>query len=234
MKLWSEHEPTHMGVTGLEEEDLQADLAHTSELVSRLIHARRAEASSNVRCLSVCSGIGREAVGGLIPGGCTTIDLLEAQPHMIEVAKKSISAQFLGEAYNENAEDHDFNQGLGSKYDVVFIGWCVQHIPDKSLITFLSRASAAVNHNGVVIVKDNVSDFADAVYNDDHHFVIRSAAYINALFHQANKGFERLFVEPVPQWPGNMFPYKALVWVDKDELAGWRDALGILPEENDL
>ena len=234
MKFWSNHEATHMGVTGLEEEDLQADLAHTSELVSRLLRARDpALSSSTVRCLSVCSGIGREAVGGLIPGGCTTVDLLEAQPHMIEAAKKNIPPSFQGAAYNENAEDHDF-EAPGVKYDVLFVGWCVQHIPDTSLVTFLSRAATAVNHNGLVIIKDNVSDFADAVYNDENHFVIRSAAYINALFYHANEHFERLFVERVPQWPGNMFPYKALVWAKKSEVEGWKERLGLILGRNDL
>ena len=216
LRFYGGRNATLLGVTGLDEEGGAPDLAHTRSLVARVLQGS-GSAPAAVRCLNVGAGIGREAVGGLVPAGCATVDVMEPDPRYLAAALAAMPAAALGRAIATPAQAHDF-AAAGETYDVVFLGWCSQHIPDEHLIAFLRGAVAHLKRGGVLIIKDNVSDFADAVFNDADLFVIRSAAYFRALVQLASPGLARLAVEGVPEWHRRaMFPYRAFVWAREGE-----------------
>ena len=225
--FWMQRNTSIPSVIGMEHENAFGDLDHTRGLVARVLASRLqaqgasgAEAAPPVRCLSMCAGIGREARGALLPAGCTTIDLLEPQAHYLDAARGALEGTgALGRAFNVPAQDHDF-AAAGEVYDLVFLGWCTQFFPDRALLRVLRAAAAHLAPSGgALVVKDNESKGADAVYNDKDHFVIRSAAYSSALMSLGAPGLAKLAEDAPPQWPGNYFPLSAVVWVRAEEVA---------------
>jgi hypothetical protein len=211
--FWRGKEATFDGITGLGSDPsaTAADLQHTASLVSRVLPVPSGpEAEQQLLCLNVCSGIGREAAGGLLPGGCTSLDLVEEQGHLMAAALAALPEGAVGQAHTGAAQHFDFQQGR--LYHAVFIGWCSQFFPDEQLLQLLRRASAALAPGGALIIKDNVSLGADAVYSDQGNHVIRSSAYFNALVSMADSSLLRLLEEPCPEWPEGYFPYRAIVW----------------------
>ena len=211
---WSKRDPSVSGVLG---ETMTPAMEEDEEAHSRSLLTRFAPPPSShrpVRCLSVGSGIGREAMGALIPW-CSVVDLLEPQAHMMEAAQKAFPASHLGRVFLERAQQHTFDPQL--KYDVVWVQWCTNYLPDAAMAQFIRDAVASLNPGGVIVLKDNISAFADGVYNDENHMLIRSGEYLKALIYLANPGLSLIVDEPQDTWPENMFPLRAFVFTLREE-----------------
>ena len=215
--FYEAREATVKGVTDLDEAGNALDLAHTASLVRRALQSSGGSDGSGggARCLDLCAGIGRVAAGALHPAGCAVIDVLEPQAHLLAAAAAALAARgALGRAFAETAQAHAFP---AAAYDVVHLGWCAQHLSDGDLAGVLRAAAGALAPGGALLWKDNVSDFADVVYGDAHHTAIRGAAYAGALVALAQPALERVAEEAVPGWPGDLFPYRAWLWVRSGE-----------------
>ena len=165
LAFWAQRNASFESVTGMHAlRDTRDDLEHSAATVARVLRTRPAAGGGGggggARCLNIAAGIGREAAHALAPGGCDVLDLLEPQAAYAEVARARVPAARLGRVFTALAQDHDFG---ADKYDVIFVGWCVQFIPDGAFVALMRRAAGALREGGVLIVKDNVSDFADAV-----------------------------------------------------------------------
>jgi len=206
---WSHREPNLIGVVG---ESMGSDTAEGEVEFSRgLLRRFLVPSSPNrpVRCLSVGSGIGREAIGALIPW-CSSVDLIEPQAHLMEEAVRTFPAGYLGNTFIERAQHHAFDPK--EKYDVVWIQWCTNYIPDAGMAQFVRNAAASLSPGGVIVLKDNVSAFADGVYNDENHMLIRSMEYLKSLVFLGNPKLQVLTDEPQVPWPSNLFPMRAVVF----------------------
>ena len=163
LAFWAQRNASFESVTGMQAlRDTRDDLEHTAATVARVLRTRPAAAGSDggSRCLNIAAGSGREAAHALAPGGCDSLDLLEPQAAYAEVARARVPAARLGRVFTALAQDHDFG---ADTYDVICVGWGVQFIPDEAFGALMRRAAGALREGGVLIVKDNVSDFADAV-----------------------------------------------------------------------
>lgn len=104
----------------------------------------------------------------------------------------SASASALSSAGAQSSEQAEQQGVAGSQaepvtYDLVWAQWCLQHLSDKDLITFLQRAKATLKPGGIIGVKENVcSEEADGTervwYDDEDHSITRST-----------KAYERVF-----------------------------------------
>ncbi|SPO22014.1 related to TAE1 - AdoMet-dependent proline methyltransferase [Ustilago trichophora] len=75
-------------------------------------------------------------------------------------------------------------------YDLVWAQWCLQHLSDKDLISFLQRSKAALKPGGVIGVKENVcTEEADGTervwYDDEDHSITRSTKAYERVFNEA-------------------------------------------------
>ena len=181
---------------------------------SALLHRTlsRRHTTSPPRCLSVGAGIGREAVGVLAPGGCATVDLLEPQVHMLAAAVSALATTSAsGAVFAYGLEAHHFAEGV--EYDVIWIQWCTSYLTDAALIAFFRGAARALRaRGGVLVLKDNVSEFADGVYNDEQPGIIRSVAYIRALVQMAADDLVLISDEDQQPWPAGLFPVRLLAF----------------------
>lgn len=221
-EFWRARDATVEGVTGIEwQRTTPLDAAFSLAFLRRVLAARGAAhgggGAAAARCLSVGAGIGREALAVLLPAGCAAIDLLEPQAHLLAVATAALPAHARGAAFNAGLEDFDFS---GVRYDVIFVGWCTDYVADADLAAFFGRAAAALAPGGAIVVKDNVSEFADAVLAPAGAHVVRSGAYLRALARVGAPDLRQLADEAQAPWVDGLFPLHAIAWVRAEE-SGW-------------
>lgn len=191
-----------------------AELRESAELLAGLPAPRGGEASKR-RCLNVGAGIGREAAAVLAPVCGGTLDLLEPQPHLLASAVAARDAAGVrGDAFAHGVEDHAF--AADAAYDVIWMQWVSIYVADVALLRFLRAAGVALRaRGGVLVIKDNISAFADAVFLDraggGNSHIIRSAAYLCAIAELAG-GLRLLVDKPQVVWPDDHFPVRFLAF----------------------
>lgn len=70
------------------------------------------------------------------------------------------------------------------RYDVVWIQWCIGHLPDDDLVAFLRVCASSLAPGGVVVVKENNAKKGFVLDKEDQS-VTRSDAYLVQLFRQS-------------------------------------------------
>jgi protein N-terminal methyltransferase len=222
-QYWASLPATLDSMVGANWEDASPlEVSFSRSFLNRLLAAQRAlrrgggAAHEGIRCLNVGAGIGREAVGVLLAEGCSSVDLLEPQAHFLDVARTAVPPQSLGKLFNVGVEDHRF--GDDERYDVVWVEWASNYVSDRELALFFNRASAALKPGGALVIKDNVSAFADGVYSTGINHVIRSFAYIRAIAELGAPGLRVLSNEDQQPWVDGLFPMRAIAFVRSDEV----------------
>ena len=71
-----------------------------------------------------------------------------------------------------------------SRYDVVWIQWCLLYLTDADAISFFQRCQAGLKPGGLIIVKENICQDGFVVDKDDSS-LSRSNAYMLQLFEAA-------------------------------------------------
>lgn len=228
-RYWAARPATLRGVTG-STGAAPLDEEFSRSFVGRLISAQRAQRAGSgaasdgapLRCLNVGAGIGREAVNVLLAAGCGVVDLLEPQAHFMETAVAALPPGALGAQFLSNAEDHAFGD---ARYDVILIQWCSNYIADRDFADFFRRSERALLPGGAIVVKDNVSAYADGVYAETNSHIIRSSAYLVAIAELGAPGLRLLADEDQQPWVDGLFPMRALAFVRAEE-GGW-EGLGV-------
>lgn len=120
------------------------------------------------------------------------------------------------------------------KYDVIWCQWCLQHLSDKDLVSFLIRSKASLlkssteaadttsstavlNGAGIIVVKENVlrdeTDGSEKVwYDDEDHSITRTSNAYERVFRQA--GLVVLRTQLQLGLPEELFPVR--MWALKD------------------
>ena len=180
----------------------------------------------------VAAGIGRVTKHVLLPGGASTVDVLEPArtlraaacafvdaPDTMEDVKVGGSAakcRFLA------APMQDWTPS-SSSYDVIWAQWCVGHLTDAHFLRFLQRCRTALKPRGIVVIKDNCGESSSTddcfEVDDADRSICRGRAYLEALL--ALSGAELLCtaLRPVAgedAFPADIYPVRsyALRWVD--------------------
>ena len=137
------------------------------------------------------------------------MDILEPAPALRREAARALAAAGVpGDVFSHALHEHDY---AGADYDIVWLQWVSLYVPAEALVAWLRATAAALAaRGGTLIIKDNISLGADAVYNDEKAGVIRSLAYVRALIHLAG-GLDLVAEEPQQPWPKSLFPVHFLV-----------------------
>jgi protein N-terminal methyltransferase len=235
---WAAQPATMEGVVGARwAESSPLDLSHSTDFIARFARAQRARRGGDGdggggaprRCLHVGAGIGRETGVLLDAGGCATVDLVEPHAHMLAAATVRLTAGALGEVWALPAEAHDF--GGAPRYDLILMQWFTNYVSDEDLARVLERAAGALLPGGGVILKDNVSEFADGVHSAALAHVIRSAAYLEAIVEAGAPALKKLADEAQLPWVGGLFPVRAMALVRAAEPGWeWEEAVLVPPQ----
>ena len=194
----------------------RVDIAGSRAFLAKL---RRSNPTSSLpappeklRLVADCgAGIGRITTNFLIS--------VAEHVHVVEPVKK-----FTDQLQNEHGELFEsddaivskvFNVGLedwtpegGSEYDVIWNQWCVGHLTDTALTSYLRRLVKGLSKGGSIVVKENISthSFGEDLYDELDSSVTRSDGKFRSIFEDAGlkivrtelqKGMEKLGLYPV-------------------------------------
>ncbi len=68
-------------------------------------------------------------------------------------ANDSLSVGKLGNIYNASLENWTPNK----EYDLIWNQWCLGHLTDTQLVSFLERCGKSLSGRGWIVVKENMS-----------------------------------------------------------------------------
>ena len=196
---WASQAPTVSSVFGEQATEHgfdSAEIAQSRTVLSRTLELRSMSlamssgtpppaVNAKTRCISIASGIGREAAD-VLAKQCDSVDLVEPQSHFLATAKQAMAAVGVGgNAYNLDIEDFVFDD---EGYDIVWLQWGSVCLSDEALVRFFQKCTDALLLRvtrgyppGILVLKDNLSEYADAVFGGDANMIVRSQAYLEAI-----------------------------------------------------
>ena len=217
-KHWESQEPTLVNVLGGFEESHLPDVKCSCELLNGLILSHQLKPGKALDC---AAGIGR-VTEFILCKFFKEIDLFENNQKFVEKCKiKFKGNDKVKKIYTSSMQDFKFE----SKYDLIWIQWCLENLEDEDLKPFLKKCYDNLNNDGIIIVKENLYNFEDDEeegktkkeqkekdgtnniefkYNELDFSKQRPDAFYINLFITNNFKIKLHFLNP--NWPDNMMP----------------------------
>lgn len=105
---------------------------------------------------------------GLLLGIAAEVDVIEPVTKFTDVLK--------GKPGVRNV----FSMGLeewqptgGTRYGLIWTQWCVGHLTDAQLVSYLERCKDALDSDGVIVVKENLSTIDSDLFDEGDSSVTR-------------------------------------------------------------
>ncbi|KIX09121.1 uncharacterized protein Z518_00199 [Rhinocladiella mackenziei CBS 650.93] len=148
--------------------------------------------------LEAGAGIGRVTLGLLVPL-CAKIDIIEPVQKFTDVLtgpeSPLVENDQLGRVWNLPLQEWTVDsrpayasiETPGSKYDLVYNQWCLNHLALSSLVAYFKSLILLLSPNGWIIVKENLSTdaFGADIFDPVDSSVTRSDANWRAAFKDA-------------------------------------------------
>ncbi|KAF4467171.1 duf858 domain-containing protein [Fusarium albosuccineum] len=131
------------------------------------------------RALEGGAGIGR-VTEGLLLQVAEQVDVIEPVAKFTAVLEGKAG---VGSIFNVGLEGWSPEEGV--KYDLIWMQWCVGHLPDGLLVQYFERCKAALNPEGVIVIKENLSTSNIDEFDNVDSSVTRKDEKFLALFEQA-------------------------------------------------
>ncbi|KAL7948770.1 alpha-N-methyltransferase NTM1 [Trichoderma barbatum] len=159
---------------------LRVDLQGSRTFLAKLGVGSKNGRHKVVSALEGGAGIGR-VTEGLLLNIAEQVDVIEP------VAKFTAALQ------NKPGVRTVFNIGLQDwrpteeiRYDLIWVQWCVGHLTDIQLVDFFERCKEALNPDGVIVIKENLSTNGEDIFDEEDSSVTREDTKFQSLFVQAN------------------------------------------------
>jgi protein N-terminal methyltransferase len=157
--------------------------------------------------LDVGAGIGR-VTRTTLSKFFKTIDLMDASPHLLEEAKRSLAHLSHQTRHFDAVEVKDFDF-TGRVYDCVWVHWVVGYVPDPELISFLQRAKHSLrDERSVIVLKDNLSNNHKYHVMSEDNLTVRTEWHYLSVFEAA--GLD-VIQRTISQLRGDLFPVISFV-----------------------
>ncbi|KAF3918309.1 hypothetical protein ABW21_db0205086 [Orbilia brochopaga] len=155
IEYWSGVPSTVNGMLGGYPQVSRADLQQSSNFVAKLKPQMQVPEDGVRRGVDCGAGIGR-ITKGLLAKHLDVIDIVEPlkkfTDELVQVNADLVADGRIGDIYNVGLESWMPEEG---KYWVIWNQWCLNHLTDKDLASYLSRCARALTPSGVIIVKEN-------------------------------------------------------------------------------
>ncbi|KAG6446201.1 alpha N-terminal protein methyltransferase 1 [Manduca sexta] len=199
LEYWADIPATVDGVLGgfgfISDADIEGSTIFLNSLLS----------SKNPPCTNTAidcgAGIGR-ITKFLLTQFFKSVDIVEPDSKFISTIK-----DFVGE--NKEKVGNLYNVGLQEfhpvkKYDVIWNQWVLGYLKDMDLISYLVRCSNALNENGIIVVKENVTSSGKPENDDNDSSVTRSLKQYLKIFKDAN--LKRIKQVKQTNFPNGIYP----------------------------
>lgn len=130
------------------------------------------------------------------------VDIVEQDEHFANSVKEYVgNSSKLGTIYNQGLQE--FNP-QSMRYDVIWSQWVLGHLTNDDFVKFFERCSQALNKNGVIIVKENVTSSEDIDIDDVDSSVTRPLGMLKALL--IKSGLRIIKMVRQNNFPAGIFP----------------------------
>ena len=184
LAYWSSTEPTVNGVLGGYPQVSRVDLQGSKNFLAKLRRQSKHFPPSKGklrRAVDCGAGIGR-ITEGFLRDVAEVVDIVEPVVSFTDQIKDKPG---VGEIYNIGLEDwHPDRDGLGP-YDLIWNQWCVGQLNDKQFVEYLQRLPKVLSEGGLIIVKENLSNSGEDVYDETDSSVTRTDEKFRLLFEEA-------------------------------------------------
>jgi len=107
---------------------------------------------------------------GLLLGLAETVDIVEPIAKFSDTLK---GKEGVGRVFNVGLEEWS-PEGSGElKYDLIWNQWCLGHLTDTQLVTYLEKCQKGLKKEGWIIVKENLSTSGEDVFDETDSSVTR-------------------------------------------------------------
>lgn len=135
-------------------------------------------------------------------------DALEGRPGVGRIYNLGL------EEWRPDADDDD------AVYDLVWNQWCLGHLTDQQLHTYLRRCGAALSRGedgkvkGVIVVKENMSTSGEDLFDDLDSSVMRQDETFRRIFEEA--GLRIIKTELQHGFPPELYPVRMYALKPRD------------------
>lgn len=131
-----------------------------------------------------------------------TVDVVEQDEHFANSVKEYVGhSPKLGTIYNQGLQEF---QPKSMRYDVIWSQWVLGHLTNDDFVNFFQRCSQALNKNGIVIVKENITSSEAVDIDEVDSSVTRPLGMVKALF--AKSGLRIIKMVRQNNFPSGIFP----------------------------
>ena len=187
LTYWKSIPSTIDGMLGGYPQISRADLKGSSNFLSKLQRLFPPSSPSPLhRGVDCGAGIGR-VTSGFLSTVCETVDIVEPVEKFANQARdaKVIGPGQVGNVYVTCLQDWMPEE---RQYDLIWIQWCLGHLKDKEVVSFLVRCKKAVEREGWIVIKENMSTERGGgdVFDETDSSVTRTDGKFQKLFKEAD------------------------------------------------
>ncbi|KAM4696914.1 N-terminal Xaa-Pro-Lys N-methyltransferase 1 [Rhinophrynus dorsalis] len=180
-KYWKNVPPTVDGMLGGYGHISSIDINGSKKFLQRFI--RDGSSKTGTSCALDCgAGIGRITKRLLLPI-FKTVDMVDVTDEFLSKAKSYLGEEGkrVGNYYCCGLQEFIPEP---NRYDVIWIQWVIGHLTDDHLVEFLKRCKTGLRPNGIVVIKDNMSQ-EGAIMDDVDSSICRDMDLVRRLIKQA-------------------------------------------------
>ncbi len=100
---------------------------------------------------------------GLLLGVAEKVDIVEPIAKFSDNLKGKPG---IGEIFNVGLEDWPPQESEEPRYDLIWNQWCLGHLTDAQLTTYLKKCQKVLKTDGLIIVKENMSTSGEDVFDE--------------------------------------------------------------------
>ncbi|KAG8447998.1 hypothetical protein GDO86_015193 [Hymenochirus boettgeri] len=154
----------------------------------------------NSYALDCGAGIGRITKRLLLPI-FKTVDMVDVTDEFLNKATAYLGEESkrIGNYYCSGLQEFSPEP---NRYDVIWIQWVIGHLTDDHLVGFLKRCRIGLRPNGIVVIKDNITQ-EGAIMDDVDSSICRDMDLVRKLIKQA--GLSVLAVEKQENFPDEIY-----------------------------
>lgn len=108
------------------------------------------------------NSIGRITEGMLL-NVSEVVDIVEPISKFSENLKDQ---EGVGNIFNDGLEDWMPSESEEFKYDLIWNQWCLGHLTDAQLITYLEKCRRVLKKDGWIVVKENMSTTGEDIFDE--------------------------------------------------------------------
>ncbi|KAH0522616.1 hypothetical protein TsFJ059_006439 [Trichoderma semiorbis] len=168
--------PAVQGFYGVLRMDLQGSRTFLARLGIGIKNGRHPVVSA----LEGGAGIGR-VTEGLLLKVAEQVDVIEP---VVKFTTALQSKPGVRNVFNVGLQDWQPTKEIN--YDLIWVQWCVGHLTDVQLAEFLVRCQEALNPDGIIVIKENLSTMGSDFFDNRDSSVTREDTKFQSLFAQAN------------------------------------------------